>query len=145
MGYNEGLDNSFCNFIEEKVKCNTYIPVADIWLNPLLDVDIGNSSHYIIKPLFNFNSVTSTNSKDHTENNDVLIIRRVTSTLLSFNSNVETMEYSEMKSEKTIEGIKYTVYYTYDNVTGEPAPNRMTSGGNVTDINGYYIDSEVVS
>jgi hypothetical protein len=55
------------------------------------------------------------------------------------------MEYSEMKSEKTIEGIKYTVYYTYDNVTGEPARFKMTSSGNVTDMNGYYIDSEVVS
>jgi hypothetical protein len=108
-------------------------------------VDTSNDSHYIIKPLFNFDNVTSTNPKDHTENNGVLIIRRTASTLLSFNSNVDTMEYSEMKSEKTIQGIKYTVYYTYDNVTGEPAPNRMTSGGNVTDMNGYYIDSEVVS
>ena len=50
-------------------------------------MDTSNASHYIIKPLFNFDNVTSTNSKDHTENNDVLIIRRVTSTLLSFNSN----------------------------------------------------------
>ena len=84
-------------------------------------------------------------SKDHTENNEVLIIRRTASTLLSFNSNVDTMEYSEMKSEKTIEGIKYTLYYTYDKITGEPARYKMTSSGNVTDENGYYLDSEVVS
>jgi hypothetical protein len=143
--YFEGLNSEFANFIAEKVKYNVYVSVYNIWLNPLLSVDTSNASHYIIKPLFNFDNVTSTNSKDHTENNDVLIIRRVTSTLLSFNSNVETMEYSEMKSEKTIEGIKYTVYYTYDNVTGEPARFKMTSSGNVTDMNGYYIDSEVVS
>ena len=143
--YFEGLNSEFANFIAEKVKYNLYVPVANIWLNPLLSVDTSNASHYIIKPLFNFDNVTSTNSKDHTENNDVLIIRRVTSTLLSFNSNVETMEYSEMKSEETIEGIKYTLYYTYDKLTGEPARYKMTSSGKVTDEYGYYLDSEVVS
>ena len=143
--YFEGLNSTFANFIAEKVKYNVYVPVAYIWLNPLLSVDTSNDSHYIIKPLFNFDNVTSTNSKDHTENNEVLIIRRTASTLLSFNSNVDTMEYSEMKSEKTIEGIKYTLYYTYDKITGEPARYKMTSSGNVTDENGYYLDSEVVS
>ena len=143
--YFEGLNSTFANFIAEKVKYNLYVPVAYIWLNPLLSVDTSNASHYIIKPLFNFDNVTSTNSKDHTENNNVLIIRRVTSTLLSFNSNVDTMEYSEMKSEKTIDGIKYTLYYTYDKITGEPARYKMTSSGNVTDEYGYYLDSEGVS
>ena len=143
--YFEGLNSEFANFIGEKVKYNLYVPVANIWLNPLLDVDIGNSSHYIIKPLFNFNSVTSTNSKDHTENNNVLIIRRVASTMLSFKSDIDLMEYSEMKSEKTIDGIKYTLYYTYDANSGDPLPYKMTSSGNMTDEYGYYLDSEVVS
>ena len=143
--YFEGLNSEFANFIAEKVKYNVYVPVANIWLNPLLSVDTSNASHYIIKPLFNFDNVTSTNSKDHTENNDVLIIRRVTSTLLSFNSNIDIMEYSEIKLETTIDDIKYTLYYTYDKLTGEPARYKMTSSGNVTDENGYYLDSEVVS
>ena len=143
--YFEGLNSTFANFIAGKVKYNVYVPVANIWLNPLLSVDTSNASHYIIKPLFNFDNVTSTNSKDHTENNEVLIIRRTASTLLSFNSNIDIMEYSEIKLETTIEDIKYTLYYTYDKITGEPARHKMTSSGNVTDEYGYYLDSEVVS
>jgi hypothetical protein len=58
---------------------------------------------------------------------------------------MDTMEYSEIKSETTIDGVKYTLYFTYDKFTGEPARHKMTSSGNVTDEYGYYLDSEVVS
>ena len=142
--YFEGLNSDFANFIEEKVKYNLYINVGSIFESSLFETESTAAYHKIL-PLFNFDSVTSTNSNDHTENNNVLVLRKFNSTLLSFKSDMETMEHSEIKSENTIDGIKYTLYYTYDKVTGEPARKRMTSNGNVTDEYGYYLDSEVVS
>ena len=142
--YFEGLNSSFCNFMEEKVKYNLYLSVESVLEHSLFETE-STSYYYRILPLFNFDSVTSTDSEDHTENNNALILKKNTATLLSFKSDMDTMEYSEIKSETTIDGVKYTLYFTYDKFTGEPARHKMTSSGNVTDEYGYYLDSEVVS
>ena len=141
--YNQGLNSSFANFIEEKVKYNLYISVADILTSPLFDVTV-NDTNYLVKPLFNFDSVVSSNPDDHTNNNNVLILNKITTTMLSFKADINTMTVSEISTVTTIDNIKYTLYYTYDSITGEPAPHQMTSCGSSTDENAYYLDSEVV-
>ena len=143
--YNEGLNSDFANFIAEKVKYNLYISVADVLTRTDLFQVTTNNENYIVKPLFNFDSVTSSNPDDHTGNNKVLVLNKDTSTMLSFKSNVPIIEVSEMKTETILDDIKYTLYYTYDNITGEPAPHQMTSSGNVTDDHAYYLDSEVIT
>ena len=142
--YNEGLNSDFCNFIAEKVKYNLYIKVSDVLTSPLFNVT-SHDNYYEVLPLFNFDSVTSSNPNDHTDNNKVLILLKDNDTMLSFKSDSAVIDYSEMKTESTIEDIKYTLYYTYDSITGEPAPNRMTTSGNVTDEHAYFLDSEVIT
>ena len=144
MIYDEGLNSDFCNFIAEKVRYNLYITVEDILTSPLFDVTT-YTDYYMIKPLFNFDSVTSTNPNDNTRNNNVLIIEKDNTTRLSFKSNQPIIEYSEHTTETTIDNIKYTLHYTYDPVTSEPAPYKRTSNGNTTDEYGYYLDSEVIT
>ena len=143
MIYDEGLNSDFCNFIAEKVKYNLYISVTDILTNPLFDVTT-HTNFYEVKPLFNYDKVTSSNPKDHTENNNVLILQKIGTTMLSFKSNQPVIEYTEQTTETTIDNIKYTLYYTYDPITSEPAPHKRTSNGNTTDEYGYYLDSEVI-
>lgn len=144
MIYNEGLNSDFCNFISEKVGYNLYISITDILTSPLFSVTT-HDEFYEVKPLFNFDTVTSSNPKDHTGNNHVLILQKIGTTMISFKSNQPIIDYAELKTETTIDNIKYTLYYTYDSITGEPAPFKKTSNGNTTDKNGYYLDSEVVS
>ena len=143
MIYDEGLNSDFCKFIAEKVGYNLYISVTDILTSNLFDVTTTNE-FYMVKTLFNFDSVTSSNPKDHTDNPKVLILQKIGTTMLSFKSNQPIIDYSEQKTETTIDNIKYTLWYTYDTVTGEPAPFKKTSNGNVTDKNGYYLDSEII-
>ena len=142
--YNEGLNSDFCNFIAEKVRYNLYITVADVLTSPLFDVTT-YTDYYMIKPLFNFDTVTSTNPNDNTSNNNVLIIEKDNTTRLSFKSNQPIIEYAEHTTETIIDNIKYTLHYTYDPVTSEPAPYKRTSNGNTTDEYGYYLDSEVIT
>ena len=142
--YNEGLNSDFCNFIAEKVKYNLYITVADVLTSPLFDVTT-YTDYYMIKPLFNFDTVTSTNPIDKTDNNKVLIIAKDNTTRLSFKSNQPVIDYEEHTTETIIDNIKYTLHYTYDPVTSEPAPYKRTSNGNTTDEYGYYLDSEVIT
>ena len=144
MIYDEGLNSDFCNFIAEKVRYNLYITVADVLTSPLFDVTT-YTDYYMIKPLFNFDNVTSTNPNDNTSNNNVLIIEKNNNTRLSFKSNQPVIEYAEHTTETTIDNIKYTLHYTYDPVTSEPAPYKRTSNGNTTDEYGYYLDSEVIT
>ena len=141
--YNEGLNSDFCNFIAEKVKYNLYITVADVLTSPLFDVTT-YTDYYMIKPLFNFDTVTSTNPIDKTDNNKVLIIAKDNTTRLSFKSNQPVIDYEEHITETIIDNIKYTLHYTYAPVTSDPAPNKRTSNGNITDEYGYYLDSEVI-
>jgi hypothetical protein len=141
--YNEGLNSSFAQFMEEKVKYHLYISVGEVLVSPLFNATT-TDTNYTVRPLFNFNNVTSSNPNDHTENKDVLILEKDTSTLLYFKADVNVMTVSEFSNETTIDDIKYTLYYTYDSITGEPAPHRMTSCGASTDENGYYLDSVVV-
>ena len=143
MIYDEGLNSDFCNFIAEKVRYNLYITVADVLTSPLFDVTT-YTDYYMIKPLFNFDTVTSTNPIDKTDNNKVLIIAKDNTTRLSFKSNQPVIDYEEHVTETTIDNIKYTLYYTYDPITSEPAPHKTTSNGNTTDEYGYYLDSEVI-
>ena len=142
--YNERLNSDFCNFIAEKVRYNLYITVADVLTSPLFDVTT-YTDYYMIKPLFNFDTVTSTNPIDKTDNNKVLIIAKDNTTRLSFKSNQPVIDYEEHTTETIIDNIKYTLHYTYDPVTSEPAPNKRTSNGNITDEYGYYLDSEVIT
>ena len=144
MIYDEGLNSDFCNFIAEKVKYNLYITVADVLTSPLFDVTT-YTDYYMIKPLFNFDTVTSTNPIDKTDNNKVLIIAKDNTTRLSFKSNQPVIDYEEHTTETIIDNIKYTLHYTYDPVTSEPAPYKRTSNGNTTDEYGYYLDSEVIT
>ena len=142
--YFEGLNSDFANFMENKVKYNLYLNVYNmVWSNPLFIIQTFDDFYRFV-PLFNFDSVTSSDPGDH-PTNKVLILKKDYTTMISFKSDMETMEYSEIKTENTIDDIKYTLYYTYDKLTGEPARYKMTSSGNVTDENGYYLDSEVVS
>ena len=142
--YNEGLNSDFCKFMAEKVKYNLYITVAEILTSPLFQVT-SHDSYYEVLPLFNFDSVTSSNPNDNTSNNKVLILLKDNTTRLSFKSSIPIMQVSEIQTETILDDIKYTLYYTYDNITGEPAPHQMTSSGNVTDDNAYYLDSEVIN
>ena len=143
MIYDEGLNSDFCNFIAEKIRYNLYITVADILTSPLFDVTT-YTDYYMIKPLFNFDTVTSTNPIDKTDNPKVLIIAKDNTTRLSFKSNQPVIDYTEHVTETTIDNIHYTLYYTYDSQTMEPAPYKKTSNGNTTDKNGYYLDSEII-
>ena len=143
MIYDEGLNSDFCKFIAEKVGCNLYISITDILTSDLFSVTT-HDEFYEVHPLFNFDSVTSSNPKDHTNNPKVLILQKIGTTMLSFKSNQPIIDYSELKTETTIDNTKYTLWYTYDSVTGEPAPFKKTSNGNVTDKNGYYLDSEII-
>ena len=143
MIYDEGLNSDFCNFIAEKIRYNLYITVADVLTSPLFDVTT-YTDYYMIKPLFNYDTVTSTNPIDKTDNPKVLIIAKDNTTRLSFKSNQPVIDYTEHVTETTIDNIKYTLYYTYDPITSEPAPHKTTSNGNTTDEYGYYLDSEVI-
>lgn len=142
--YIEGLNSDFANFIAEKVKYNLYIQVADVLTSNLFSVT-SHDSYYEVLPLFNFDSVTSSNPNDKTDNNKVLILHKDNTTMLSFKSNQPVTNYEEHITETIIDNIKYTLHYTYDPVTSEPVPHRMTTSGNVTDEYGYYLDSEVIN
>jgi signal-transduction protein with cAMP-binding, CBS, and nucleotidyltransferase domain len=142
--YFEGLNSDFTKWMAEKVKYNLYIKVSDVLTSSLFSVT-SHDNYYEVLPLFNFDSVTSSNPNDNTTNNKVLILLKDNDTMLSFKSDMPIMDYSEMKTETTIEDIKYTLYYTYDSTTSEPASGKMTSSGNTTDEHGYYVDSEVVT
>jgi hypothetical protein len=141
--YNEGLNSEFCKFMEEKVKYTLTITVEDILDSDLFDVTTQDEL-YLVKPLFNFDTVTSSNPEDHTSNKYALVLQKIDTTKLFFKSNTQIREYEELTTENTIDNIKYTLHYTYDKITGEPAPNKLTSNGNTTDENGYYLDCEVV-
>ena len=141
--YNEGLDSDFCNFMAEKVKYNLYISVADILTSDLFQVTAHNH-YYKVCPLFNFDTAESSNKDDNTDNKKVLILAKKPETMIMFRSENTIIEYGEIKNETIIDDIKYTLYYTYDAVTGEPAPYKQTSNGNITDKNGYYVDSEII-
>ena len=142
--YFEGLNSPFARFMENKIKYNLYITIEDILDNDLFDVTT-HDNFYEVAPIFNFDSVTSSNPLDHVENNKTLILQKIDTTKLSFKSNMPIREFAEVQSITTIDNIKYTVYYTYDSTTSEPASGKMTSSGNTTDEHGYYVDSEVVT
>ena len=145
MIYDEGLNSDFCNFITEKVGYNLHTTLDNLLLSDLCESESLGGNIVKIYPLFNFDTVTSSNSLNHTENNNVLIVNNYyVDTLFSFKSNQPVLEYEENVSETIIDNIKYTLHYTYDSVTGEPAPYKKTSNGNITDEYGYYLDSEVV-
>lgn len=145
MIYDEGLNSDFCNFITEKVGYNLHTTLDNLLSSDLCESEFLGGNIVKIYPLFNFDTVTSSNSLNHTENNNVLIVNNYyPSTLFSFKSNQPVLEYEENVSETIIDNIKYTLHYTYDSVTGEPAPYKKTSNGNITDEYGYYLDSEVV-
>jgi len=127
----------------EKVRNSLYISIADILTSPLFQTTT-HTNFYEVKPLFNYDSVVSDNPKDHTENHKTLILQKIPTTMLSFTNNQPIIDYSEFVSEQTIDNIHYTLYYTYDSQTMEPAPYKKTSNGNTTDKNGYYLDSEII-
>jgi hypothetical protein len=127
----------------EKVRNSLYISIADILTSNLFNVTT-HENFYEVKPLFNFDSVVSDNPKDHTQNHKTLILQKIPTTMLSFTNNQPIIDYSEFVSEQTIDNIHYTLYYTYDSQTMEPAPYKKTSNGNTTDKNGYYLDSEII-
>lgn len=141
--YNQPLNSEFCEFMAEKVRNSLYISIEDILTSPLFQV-VTHENFYEVKPLFNFDSVVSDNPKDHTQNHKTLILQKIPTTMLSFTNNQPIIDYSEFVSEQTIDNIHYTLYYTYDSQTMEPAPYKKTSNGNTTDKNGYYLDSEII-
>lgn len=141
--YNQPLNSDFCEFMAEKVRNSLYISIADILTSPLFQTTT-HENFYEVKPLFNFDSVVSDNPKDHTQNHKTLILQKIPTTMLSFTNNQPIIDYSEFVSEQTIDNIHYTLYYTYDSQTMEPAPFKKTSNGNTTDKNGYYLDSEII-
>ena len=141
--YNQPLNSEFCEFMAEKVRNSLYISIEDILTSPLFQVTT-HTNFYEVKPLFNFDSVVSDNPKDHTQNHKTLILQKIPTTMLSFTNNQPIIDYSEFVSEQTIDNIHYTLYYTYDSQTMEPAPYKKTSNGNTTDKNGYYLDSEII-
>ena len=141
--YNQGLNSDFCNFMAEKIQYPLYISIADMLTSPLFQVTT-HENFYEVKPLFNFDSVMSDNPKDHTQNHKTLILPKIPETMLSFTNNQPIIDYKELIQEYTLEGITYTLHYTYDENTGEPAPFKKTSNGNTTDKNGYYLDSEII-
>lgn len=140
--YFEGLNSDFCDFIEDKIRYIYHVKVADVIYNGLFQF-IEHENFFELKPLFNYDSCTSNNPKDHTEGN-TLILEKDYATLLSFESREELMEFSETSTVQIIEDIRYTLYYTFNPLTGEPVPFKMTSSGNVTDEYGYFLDSEVI-
>ena len=144
MIYDEGLNSSFCEFIAEKVKYNMYISVSDFITSGLCERTFVGGGLVKIYPVFNFDSVTSSNPLDHTENNNVLIVQNNEDTMLSFKSNQPVLDYNENVTVTVIDNIRYTLHYTYDSASGEPAPYKKTSNGDITDEYGYYLDSEVV-
>lgn len=141
--YNQPLNSDFCEFMAEKVRNSLYISIEDILTSPLFQTTT-HENFYEVKPLFNFDSVVSDNPKDHTQNHKTLILQKIPTTMLSFTNNQPIIDYSEFVSEQTIDNIHYTLYYTYDSQTMEPAPYKKTSNGNTTDKNGYYLDSEII-
>ena len=141
--YNQGLNSDFCEFMAEKVRNSLYISIEDILTSPLFQTTT-HENFYEVKPLFNYDSVVSDNPKDHTQNHKTLILQKIPTTMLSFTNNQPIIDYSEFVSEQTIDNIHYTLYYTYDSQTMEPAPYKKTSNGNTTDKNGYYLDSEII-
>ena len=141
--YNQPLNSEFCEFMAEKVRNSLYISIEDILTSPLFQVTT-HTNFYEVKPLFNYDSVVSDNPKDHTQNHKTLILQKIPTTMLSFTNNQPIIDYSEFVSEQTIDNIHYTLYYTYDSQTMEPAPYKKTSNGNTTDKNGYYLDSEII-
>ena len=141
--YNQPLNSDFCEFMAEKVRNSLYISIEDILTSPLFQTTT-HENFYEVKPLFNFDSVVSDNPKDHTQNHKTLILQKIPETMLSFTNNQPIIDYSEFVSEQTIDNIHYTLYYTYDSQTMEPAPYKKTSNGNTTDKNGYYLDSEII-
>lgn len=140
--YFEGLNSNFCDFIENKIRYTTHTKISEILINPLYDIE-NHDNFYEVHPLFNYDTCTSTNPKDHTKGNTLILIKDQ-ETLLSFDSQESTMDYTEASTVQEIDDIRYTLYYTYNNVTGEPAPFQMTSAGRSTDRNGYFLDSEVI-
>jgi len=141
--YNQPLNSEFCEFMAEKVRNSLYISIEDILTSPLFQTTT-HENFYEVKPLFNYDSVVSDNPKDHTQNHKTLILQKIPTTMLSFTNNQPIIDYSEFVSEQTIDNIHYTLYYTYDSQTMEPAPYKKTSNGNTTDKNGYYLDSEII-
>lgn len=141
--YNQPLNSEFCEFMAEKVRNSLYISIEDILTSPLFQTTT-HENFYEVKPLFNFDSVVSDNPKDRTQNHKTLILQKIPTTMLSFTNNQPIIDYSEFVSEQTIDNIHYTLYYTYDSQTMEPAPYKKTSNGNTTDKNGYYLDSEII-
>ena len=81
--YNQGLNSSFAKWMAEKVKYNLYIKVSDVLTSPLFKVT-SHDNYYEVLPLFNFDTVTSSNPDDHTSNNKVLILLKDNDTMLSF-------------------------------------------------------------
>lgn len=141
--YNQPLNSEFCEFMAEKVRNSLYISIEDILTSNLFQTTT-HEKFYEVKPLFNYDSVVSDNPKDHTQNHKTLILQKIPTTMLSFTNNQPIIDYSEFVSEQTIDNIHYTLYYTYDSQTMEPAPYKKTSNGNTTDKNGYYLDSEII-
>ena len=142
--YNQGLNSSFCEWMENKEKYNLYISITELSASGLFDI-IEHPNFYEVKPLFNFDTCESSNPKDHTDNNKVLILQKNDETMLTFKSTIRTRTNAEIKTITTIDNIKYTLYYTYDPVTNDPLPHKTTSNGNITDEHGYYLDSEVIT
>lgn len=142
--YNQGLNSPFANWIAEKVRYTLDISIEEMLDIGLFDIT-AHDNYYEVHPLFNYDTVTSSNPNDHTENKNTVILQKNNTTTLSFKSNTEIMEYKETIMEQIIDNIKYTIHYTYDPITNEPAPYKPTSNGNTTDENGYYLDSEVIT
>ena len=140
--YFEGLNSNFCNFMAEKIRYTYNVRLNQIYDNPLFII-ITHDNFYEVYPLFNYDQCSSSNSKDYTSNK-ILILQKKQDTVLSFESDEDTITYSESSTVQVIDNIRYTLYYTYNSVTGEPAPYKMTSSGGVTDKHGYFLDSEVI-
>ena len=139
--YFQGLNSDFCDFIEGKIRYTYHINVRNMVENGLFHF-IEHDSFFEVKPVFNYDTCTSSNSKDHTEGN-TLILQKNYDTIVTFESNEEVMEFNEASTVQVIGDIQYTLFYTYNALTGEPAAFKMTSAGHVTDKYGYFLDSEV--
>lgn len=142
--YFEGLNSEFCQFIENKVQYNLHTTVQEILELPELFQIRTRDDYYEVIPLFNYTTCTSNNPKDYLYQN-ILILQKNNNTKITFTSNNPIMTYTETTQTLTLNNITYTLYYTYNPVTGEPAPGEMTSIGVPTDKNGYYLDSEVTT
>lgn len=141
--FSEKLNSAFCNFIEGKVKLNRDYPVNETWQLPIFIPKAHVEGFYEIIPLFNYDNCVSTNPKDKILDN-VLIIQRKQGNRVSFESENNVMEYAEETMQMIMDDIIYTIHFTYDPLTGEPVPGKLTYNGNVTDKNGYYVDSQVL-